>query len=224
MGKKLEAILFDLDGVITDTAHYHYLAWKKTADALGISIDEKFNEQLKGINRVESLQRILAYGQKQVDEATFERLLYEKNEDYKQLIQQVTHKDILPGILSFLDQLAEHGIKTAIASVSKNAPTILKGLGIIHRFNVIVDPDTVKEGKPAPDIFLEAARLLETPIENCIGIEDAEAGIEALVDAGIFAVGIGGQGLADKGAQLVLKTTEALDLSEITKEFKKEQK
>ncbi|TCZ76672.1 beta-phosphoglucomutase [Paenibacillus albiflavus] len=192
----MKAVVFDLDGVITDTAKYHYQAWKNMADKLGIEIDIEFNEQLKGVSRIDSLKRILAHGNQleSYEPAEIERLANEKNEEYKDLIQLVTAADLLPGIESFLKELKAHGIRMAIGSASKNAPAILARLGILQDFDYIVDVSEIVNGKPSPDIFLKAIEGLGVAADEAIGVEDAEAGIEALRSAGIYSIGIGVEG------------------------------
>lgn len=215
---KLQGVIFDLDGVITDSAKYHYLAWEKTADQLGIPFDEQYNEKLKGVSRMESLELILKNGNAcdRYTQEEKEALATEKNEFYKELICQITPEDILPGILAFLDQLQQAGIPTAVASVSKNAPFILKQLGILERFNYICDAAAVPRAKPFPDIFLSAAEHLGVDHACCIGVEDAEAGIQAINSAGMFSVGVG---TADQmaAADLILSGTAELELEKLKK-------
>lgn len=217
MGRnKLQAVIFDLDGVITDSARYHYLAWKKTADKLGIPFDEAYNEKLKGVSRMESLELILQNGDAcdKYTPAEKEALADEKNEFYKELIRQITPEDILPGIMDFLDQLQAAGIPTAVASVSKNAPFILNQLGILSRFQYICDAAAVARAKPFPDIFLSAADHLGVDPAACVGVEDAEAGIQAINSAGMFSVGVGTPDQMAK-ANLILESTAQLDLERI---------
>lgn len=188
-----QGVVFDLDGVITDTAEYHYLAWQALGKKIGITFDRKFNENLKGVDRMESLRRILVLGQ-QEDQYTPEEkiaLATEKNDLYKTFIQKITPKDLLPGISQLLAELKAHHIQLALASASKNAPEILKNLGIDEVFDTIVNPADLKKGKPDPEIFLKGAAQLHLPVESCIGIEDAYSGIEAIKAAGMFAVGVG---------------------------------
>ncbi|MBH5819394.1 beta-phosphoglucomutase, partial [Neisseria meningitidis] len=151
------AVLFDLDGVITDTAEYHYRAWKKLAEELGIGIDRKFNEQLKGVSRDDSLKRILAHGGKTVGEAEFAELTRRKNDNYLEMIQAVKPEDVYPGILPLLEALRANGKKIALASASKNGPFLLERMGLTHFFDTVADPAAVAHSKPAPDIFLAAA-------------------------------------------------------------------
>lgn len=215
-----KAFVFDLDGVITETSEYHYLAWKKLANEMGMDFDRQFNENLKGVSRIESLERILAHCGREDDYTQEEklRLSEKKNEMYKNMIRGITPGDLFKGILELLEKLKGMGIKIAIGSVSKNAPAIIKGLGIGEYIDYIVDVDKIKRGKPAPDIFLNAAEVLNVKPEECVGIEDAEVGIMAIKSAGMFAVGVGAP---DKmyGADIVFDSPEKLDLNKISKAY-----
>lgn len=209
----IRGVIFDLDGVITDTAKFHYIAWKNLASKLGIEIDENFNETLKGIPRIESLIKILEYGgvRQNYSDEDIEYLAYKKNEEYKILLEKLNKKDILPGIEKFIDELRENNIKIGLASVSKNAPTILKKLELIEKIDFIADPSKVAKGKPAPDIFIEAARGIDVDIKDAVGIEDADAGVEAMKSCNMRSVGIGVE------ADLTLKSTSELNLKIIYK-------
>lgn len=211
MAKSLEAVIFDLDGVITDTAEYHYLAWQELAKELGISFSREFNEELKGISRMNSLEKILVHGGREMDFSDEEKqaLTNQKNEHYRQLIQQITPADILPGIKDLIAEIKGLGLKLGLASVSKNAFTVMDALQLTNQFDVIVDASTIKNSKPDPEIFLTAAKLLQVDPVKCIGIEDAVAGIEAIKAAGMFAVGIGDKEVLKK-ADLVPVTTREL--------------
>ena len=211
-----KGLVFDLDGVITDTAKFHYIAWKNMAEKLGIIIDEKFNEQLKGISRTESLERILEFGGKAdaYTEEEKEKLAAQKNTEYVELLEELTPADILPGLLSVLDQAEALGMKSSIASASKNAPHILEKLGIKERFAHIVDPNTLVKGKPDPEIFVRAAEAIGIKPEEAIGFEDAQAGIEGIKGANMFAVGVSvGEPL--HGADLIINSLEELDLAKL---------
>lgn len=188
-----KGVLFDLDGVITDTAEYHYLAWKKLADNLGISIDREFNEKLKGVSREDSLRLILAHGNRENDfnEVEFNHLAKMKNDNYVEMIQAVSPKDVYPGILELLKALKKANIKIALASASKNGPFLLKQMALTEYFDGIADPAAVKAGKPAPDIFILAAQVVGLSPEECLGIEDAQAGITAIKASGAIPVGVG---------------------------------
>ena len=184
--------IFDLDGVITDTAKFHYQAWKALADSLGISIDETFNETLKGISRMDSLDRILAHGHSEnaFTPAEKEALAQQKNDHYVQLLEHLTTEDVLPGVVPLLQQAQARHIPCAVASASKNAPLILEKLGVRAYFATIVDPDSLSKGKPDPEIFLAAADSIGVLPQNAIGFEDAQSGIDGLKAAGIYAVGL----------------------------------
>ncbi|HGW4860561.1 TPA: beta-phosphoglucomutase [Enterococcus faecalis] len=174
--------IFDLDGVITDTAKFHYQAWKALADSLGISIDETFNETLKGISRMDSLDRILAHGHREnaFTPAEKEALAQQKNDHYVQLLEHLTTEDVLPGVVPLLQQAQARHIPCAVASASKNAPLILEKLGVRAYFATIVNPDSLSKGKPDPEIFLAAADSIGVLPQNAIGFEDAQSGIDGL--------------------------------------------
>ena len=180
--------IFDLDGVITDTAKFHYQAWKALADSLGISFDETFN----GISRMDSLDRILAHGHREnaFTPAEKEALAQQKNDHYVQLLEHLTTEDVLPGVVPLLQQAQARHIPCAVASASKNAPLILEKLGVRAYFATIVDPDSLSKGKPDPEIFLAAADSIGVLPQNAIGFEDAQSGIDGLKAAGIYAVGL----------------------------------
>ncbi|WP_341875858.1 beta-phosphoglucomutase [Defluviitalea saccharophila] len=192
----LKGVIFDLDGVITDTAGYHFQAWAALAKELGIEIDEEFNEKLKGVSRMESLEAILKHGNRENDFTKEEKeaLATKKNDHYKELIKNITKKDILPGIEKLLQELKENNIKIALGSASKNAPVILKQLEIEEYFDYVVDANQIKNSKPAPDIFIDGLKGLELKPEEAVGVEDAEAGIEAIHGAGMIAIGVGVKG------------------------------
>ncbi|RHW42634.1 beta-phosphoglucomutase [Neobacillus notoginsengisoli] len=190
---KIEAVVFDLDGVITDTAHYHYLAWKDLAEDLGIFIDEKFNENLKGISRMDSLELILKEGNRQEDFTSEEKeeLAAKKNSHYCELLKQLTPKDILPGVQELLTAIKAEGIPIGLASVSKNAMTVLNALNLVEEFHYCADAAKIANSKPDPEIFLTACEGLDATPSMSIGIEDASAGVQAIKAAGMFAVGVG---------------------------------
>ena len=188
---KYKAVIFDLDGVITDTAHYHYLAWKRLADAVGAPFDEEFNEQLKGVDRMGSLELILARAPRSYSQEEKLALADAKNRHYQELIATMTPGDLLPGALEALDAVRAAGLKTGLASVSKNAFTVLDRLGIRERFDTVVDAATITHSKPHPEIFLTAAAQLGLDPGDCLGVEDAVAGVASIKDAGMVAVGVG---------------------------------
>ena len=186
-----QAVIFDLDGVITDTAHYHYLAWKRLAESQGIPFDEAFNEELKGVDRMGSLALILARGSRGYTQEEKLALADAKNRHYQELIATMTPQDLLPGALEALEAVRAAGLKTGLASVSKNAFTVLDRLGIRERFDTVVDAARIANSKPHPEIFLTAAAQLGLAPRDCLGVEDAVAGVASIKDAGMVAVGVG---------------------------------
>lgn len=217
---QVEAFIFDLDGVITDTAEYHYIAWKQLAEELGIHFDRTFNERLKGVSRMDSLELILRHGGKadHYRVAEKEELAARKNANYTQLIQKITKQDILPGITPFIDELRQRGIKIGLASASKNAYTILQALELVESFTTIVDAAKIAKGKPDPEIFLTAAKQLGVHPAYCIGVEDAESGVTAINAAGMFSVGVGDAQVLHH-ADMVVASTSELNLKQIIEAF-----
>lgn len=185
------AVIFDLDGVLTDTAHYHFLAWKNLADSVGVSFDAAFNEQLKGVDRIGSLNLILAASGQNLSELEKLALAEQKNLHYQQLIADMSPLDLLPGALTALHTVRAAGLKTALASVSKNAQAVIAKLGIANLFDVVVDAARISKSKPDPEIFLTAAAHLKLMPSDCLGVEDSIAGLRAIKSAGMFALGIG---------------------------------
>ncbi|MGX7132166.1 beta-phosphoglucomutase [Enterococcus songbeiensis] len=211
-----KGFIFDLDGVITDTAKFHFVAWRDLGAEIGITVDLKFNEQLKGISRMDSLERILVHGGKEnaftMEEK--EALAAKKNTHYVELLQDLTPADLLPGVKEFLDAAHNQGVPCAIASASKNAPFILEKLGVSDLFDGIVDPATLTKGKPDPEIFVKAAELLNIQPEEAIGFEDAQAGIDGIKACGMTAVGVlSGEPL--HGADLTVHELSELTIAEL---------
>ena len=190
-GAPFEAVIFDLDGVLVDTARAHFAAWKAIADELGVPFDEAFNEALKGVDRMGSLDLILARAPRAVTAAEREALAERKNAHYRRLIARFGPGDLLPGARDALDAARARGLALALASASRNAPELLQRLGVAHRFDVVVDPATLARGKPDPEIFLRAAAALRIAPERCLGVEDANAGVAAIKAAGMTALGVG---------------------------------
>lgn len=214
----LKALIFDLDGVLTDTAKYHYLAWKKLADELGYYFDEDINELLKGVSRINSFEIILEKNNattKYTHEEK-ENLANKKNEYYKEMIEQLTPNDILEGIVPFITEARNSGIKCAVASISKNAPRVLELLKISHLFDYIADAALVRNPKPDPEIFLTCAKVLGFQPNECVGIEDAQAGIESINAAGMLSVGINVT-VTSIEPDIILKSTAELDFVKISK-------
>jgi beta-phosphoglucomutase len=188
---KIQACIFDLDGVIVDTARYHYLAWRRLANELGFDFTEEQNERLKGVSRVRSLEILLEIGHKQVDQATFDALAAKKNAWYVEMIQRMDASEILPGAKAFLESLRAAGIKTALGSASKNAGLILRNIGLIDQFDAIIDGTHTSKAKPDPEVFLLGAKAVGADPAACVVFEDAAAGIAAAKAAGMKVVGIG---------------------------------
>lgn len=188
---QMHAAIFDLDGVIVDTAKYHYLAWKRLAHDLGFDFSEHDNERLKGVSRVRSLEILLEIGGIHLDEAVKTAAAARKNAWYVEYISNMDASEILPGAAEYLNTIRARGVKTALGSASKNAPLILNRLGITPLFDAIVDGNKVSQAKPHPEVFLRAASELGIEPPNCVVFEDAEAGLEAARRAGMGAVGIG---------------------------------
>lgn len=184
-------IIFDLDGVIVDTAKYHFLAWKDLADELGFEFTETHNELLKGVSRVRSLEILLDIGKVELPEAKKQDYLISKNEHYLDYITKMGSEEILPGVSKLLDNLDVLDINYVLGSASKNAPLILKQVGLFERFKGIVDGNSVSKAKPDPEVFLIGAKKLGLAPENCIVFEDAIAGVEAANKANMTSVGIG---------------------------------
>ncbi|MEY3693030.1 MAG: beta-phosphoglucomutase [Bacteroidota bacterium] len=187
----IRGFLFDLDGVLVDTAQYHFLAWQRMAAQLGIHFSEAENEQLKGVSRAESLNRILAWGGKTLTDAEKQHWMALKNDGYLELVRGMPANDYLPGAHEFLRASRAAGIKVALGSASKNAPLILERLGWIPLFDALVDGNVVTASKPDPEVFLEGARRLGLKPEECVVFEDSEAGVEAARRGGMKVVGIG---------------------------------
>lgn len=213
----IKLFVFDLDGVITETSNQHYEAWKKLADTLEIEIDLEFNEQLKGVSRMDSLDRILSHGGKENMYTKEEKLKFAatKNDNYQELISHFTRENVFPGVYDLLVMLKDRGYKLALGSASKNGPRLLKAMEITDLFDYIVDPATVK-GKPHPDIFLKACEALQIDPKYAVGVEDAVSGITAIKNAGMFAIGIGNPEILQE-ADIVYPETKDIQLEDITK-------
>ena len=187
----MKAVLFDLDGVLVDTAKYHYQAWKTIAAALDFELTSEQNEHLKGVSRVDSLHKIVRWAGKDIDPQQFEQYLHEKNENYLELIEEVRPKDALPGVLSFLEALQKNQIPIGLGSASKNARPILDRLGITSFFDAIIDGNDVTNSKPNPEVFLKGAKALSVEPTNCLVFEDSQAGIDAARAANMAAIAVG---------------------------------
>jgi len=204
------ACIFDLDGVLVDTAVYHYQAWKKLANSLGFDFSHAQNEQLKGVNRMRSLDKILDWGGIVKSQEEKEELAALKNTWYVDMISKMTASEVLPGSLELLQALHEQGIKIALGSASKNSGLILERTNLTHFFDAIVDGNAVTTSKPDPEVFVKGAELLNAAAEDCIVFEDASAGVEAAIAAHMAVVGVGEEANLP-GADLFIK-----DLSGVT--------
>lgn len=210
----VQGVIFDLDGVIVDTARLHYLAWKRLADKEGIAFDEQANEQLKGVSRMASLDLLLARGDKPYSQDEKAAMAAEKNADYVRLIDTLGPQDMLPGAADALARCRQAGLRIALGSASRNGPKVLERLQIAGLFDAVVDPATVP-GKPAPDIFLKGAEMLGLPPAACVGVEDAVAGIAAIKAAGMPAIGIGDPAIL-QDADIVIPDLSHFDLSRLS--------
>jgi len=186
-----KGFIFDLDGVIVDTAKYHYLAWKKLSESIGIYFDEFQNEQLKGVNRINSLEKILGWGNKELSQDKFMELLARKNNDYLDYISNMTRSEILPDVVRIISFLKDTDQSIALGSSSRNARIILKKLKLIKDFDAVVDGNNVSESKPNPEVFLLAAEELNVTPQDCVVFEDSIAGVKAANEAGMMSIGIG---------------------------------
>ena len=189
--QKIKGAIFDLDGVLVDTAKYHYLAWKKLADKLGFDFTEKDNERLKGVSRTRSLEILLEIGGIQADENQKQIWAEEKNACYVEYLKQLDQSALLEGTLDYLTSLHSQNVKISLGSASKNAPLILSQLGIEKYFDAVVDGNCISKAKPDPEVFLTAAKFLELVPSDCAVFEDSFAGIQAAKTGGMLAIGVG---------------------------------
>lgn len=186
-----KGFIFDLDGVIVDTAKYHFLAWKKLANGLGIDFTSEQNEQLKGVSRVRSLEKILSWGNKTLSPEEFSELMAKKNDDYLSYIAQMDDSEILPDVPKILHYLIDNKQGIALGSASKNARAILEKVHLIEKFQAIVDGTNVSKAKPDPEVFLNAAAEIEMQPKDCVVFEDSVAGVQAANAANMISIGIG---------------------------------
>jgi len=187
----IRGFIFDLDGVLVDTAQYHYQAWRRLARQLGFDLSQAQNELLKGVSRMASLDIVLGIGGVQADAVQKAAWAAQKNGWYVELISAMTPTEILPNVSAFTDAARGRGIRTAVGSASKNTPAILKGTGLAGLFDAVIDGNATSKAKPDPEVFLLAARALGLEPSRCLVFEDAEAGVEAALAAGMRVVGIG---------------------------------
>jgi beta-phosphoglucomutase len=206
MNKK--GFIFDLDGVIVDTAKYHYLAWKKLANSIGVDFTEVQNEQLKGVSRIKSLEKILSWANKSISEDQFMELMTRKNDDYLSYIAKMNESEILPDVANVLDYLIENKQPIALGSASKNAREILKKVNLYNRFDAIVDGNDVTEAKPNPEVFLIAADKLNINPKDCVVFEDSVAGVQAANTAMMISIGIGQKKVLHEADDVFIDFTE----------------
>ena len=188
---RLQAVIFDFDGVLCNTVDYHYQSWKRVTEEFGIPFSRADNDKLLGLTRRQSLETIL--NGRFLPEERIDEILERKNAYYMESVAKMTQDDLLPGVLELLRELTSNGVKTAVASASRNAAVVVQRLKIDSLMDVIVDGNTVKRSKPAPDVYLEAMACLNVPSEGCIAVEDSQAGVEAAQVAGLCVIGIGPQ-------------------------------
>lgn len=218
----MKACIFDLDGVLVDTARYHFLAWKRLADILGIDFTEEDNERLKGVSRMASLEIILSIGKVGLPESKKTEYAAMKNNWYVEYLEKMDSSEILPGSLELVKELRQSGIKTAIASASKNTPMILRQTGLEPFFDAVADGNVVQKAKPDPEVFLTAAQMLETSPDGCVVFEDAIAGIRAGIAAGMLCIGVGSPEILKEAFFVVpdLRGMSLLKLKEIEKQHR----
>jgi beta-phosphoglucomutase len=212
----IKACIFDMDGVIVDTAKYHFKAWQRLADTLGIPFTEEQNEQLKGVSRVDSLERILAWGNLQLNNNKKIELMELKNKWYLDFVAEVSPEEMLPGAHEFLLSLKENGIKIALGSSSRNSILILEKLGIIHLFDSIIDGTKIHFSKPHPEVFLKGAADLNVEPSEVIVFEDAISGVEAAKTGGFHCIGIG-EASTLKEADMIINSLAEVNLDTLKK-------
>jgi len=211
---EIKGCIFDLDGVIVDTAKYHYQSWKRLAKELGFEFDVSVNEQLKGISRMDSLNIVLGQGNIIVTEEEKEDMCFQKNEWYKESIAGLDESELLPGVKSFIQKLRAQNIKIGLGSASRNAKTILKAIGIDSLFDVMIDGNDVTKSKPDPEVFVKGAEGLALDPKNVVVFEDARKGLEAAITAGFIPVGVGTPELLPE-ADFHIQSFEAFDLDQL---------
>lgn len=204
----IKACIFDLDGVIVDTAHYHFLAWQRLAKELGVDLTEKDNEKLKGVSRMQSLQIILDMGKIALAKDRRESLADRKNDWFVEYIEAMRPSEIFPGVKELITAMKKIGMKVALASSSKNAPRVIELLGIGKLFDTVVDGSMIIDTKPDPEIFMLTAQRLNIKNADCLVFEDAEAGVEAAIRAGMKCVGVGSPAVLSKANMVVAKTAD----------------
>jgi beta-phosphoglucomutase len=212
----IRGCIFDLDGVIVDTAKYHFMAWKRLADQLKIKFNVKDNERLKGVSRMDSLEIILELGKMKLEQKKKDEYASLKNKWYVEYISRMTPEEILPGSLEFIHELKMASIKVAVGSASKNTPIILDRVGMNGLFDAIADGNVVHKAKPDPEVFLAAAKMIGTEPSECVVFEDAVAGVQAAINAGMLCVGIGSEKIL-KEAHFVVSGLDIMNLKKLRK-------
>ncbi len=216
----IAACIFDLDGVICDTAKYHFIAWKHIAESLGIEFNLIDNEALKGVSRVDSLSQILKKGGISISDTQFESYLLKKNEEYLTLVDQMKSEDVLPGVEAFLRSLQQSHMKMVLCSASKNAPLILEKIGLTHYFDAIIDGNQVGKGEPSPEVFIKGANAVGAQPNETVVFEDAVAGIEAANRGGFMSIGVGDSHVL-RNAKLVIPGFADFNLDDLNAEYNK---
>lgn len=211
-----KAFIFDLDGVIVDTAKFHFKAWRKLANGLGFDFTEEQNEQLKGVSRVDSLKKILKWGNMELSEEEFQRQMAMKNENYLSYVDEMDKNEVLPGVQKVIDYLLENDVPFALGSASKNARPILKKIDLYDKFDAIVDGTDVSKAKPDPEVFLIAAEKLNAQPEDCVVFEDSVAGVQAANIGNMTSVGIGEENVLGE-ADYVFRDFTEIDIKFIEK-------
>lgn len=212
----IKACIFDLDGVLVDTAHYHFLAWKRLAKEFDYELTEEINQQLKGVSRMKSLEIVMKHANVSLTEQKKQALADRKNGWFTDYVHKMKPEELYPGVKELFSMLRKDKIRIALASSSKNAQTILSILGIQHEFEAVVDGNMILHSKPDPEIFLLAAKKLSLNPADCIVFEDAEAGVEAALAAGMKCVGVGSPAQLKK-ANLVVKSIEDFNYPDLRK-------
>jgi beta-phosphoglucomutase len=192
---EIKGLIFDLDGVIADTANLHYKAWCKIGEQWGFNLSLAQNEELKGVSRKDSILKIANWAGKSFTNEELDAFAFEKNKNYLSYCQTLGTKDILPGVYDFINASMNKGLKLAVGSASKNAKIILQKLGLLDLFSIIVDGNMVQNSKPDPEVFIKGAEILELEPKSCVVFEDSQAGIQAAISAGMFSVGVGQEDL-----------------------------
>lgn len=209
--RKYDAVIFDLDGVICSTDEYHYLAWKELADSLALPFDRQYNNKLRGVSRLESLNLILALGERQYSDEEKQAMAQKKNDTYRRLLEEMSPADVSDDVLSTLNEL-KRKYPLAIGSSSRNTKFILSRIGLADFFDAVIDGNDISASKPDPEVFLKAADALSQRPSSCLVVEDAAAGIEAAVRGGFDSAGIGDASRLDGATYHIGRLSDLLDI------------